>query len=99
MAAAGDTAGAAAVCAAAFTAAVLHISPETIPLLEWAEFFPVAAVPTTLLFGIALWCGPGHKGAESARYLHFAGMFFGAVLYTSLPAWAALPTALAFFPA
>ena len=89
----------AAVCAAAVTAAILHISPADIPLLEWAEFFPVAAVPTTLLFGIALWCGPGHKGAESARYLHFAGMFFGAVLYTRLPAWAALPTALAFFPA
>jgi len=92
-------AAAAAVIAAAIPAAVLSFSPENIPDPARAGFFPAAAVPTALCFGISLWCGTGHKGAESARCLHFAGMLFGAGLHMVLPAWAELATALALFPA
>lgn len=90
---------AAAIFAAAIPAMLLRIPPELIGEPAKAEFLPLLTVPTTLFAGAALWCGAGHKGAESARYLYFAGMFFGTVLFTVLPGWAALPTAFLFFAA
>jgi hypothetical protein len=56
-------------------------------------------LPALLLLAPALRFGCIHKGGESARYLHFAGLLAGALLALAAPEWAALPAALLLFAA
>ena len=56
-------------------------------------------LPALLLLAPALRFGCIHKGGESARYLHFAGLLAGALLSLAAPEWAALPAALLLFAA
>ena len=59
---------------------------------EWTA--GVLLLPTLFLMAPALRFGSIHKGGESARYLHFAGLLAGSLLALAAPEWTALLTAL-----
>ena len=61
-------------------------------LPEWTA--AAVLLPTLFLMAPALRFGCIHKGGESARYLHFAGLLAGSLLALASPEWAALLAAV-----
>lgn len=51
-------------------------------------------LPPLFLLAPAMQSGCIHKGGEAARYLHFAGLLAGALLFFAAPPWAVLLTAV-----
>ncbi len=88
-------------CAAIAGAAVFADLPSFLPekygMPEWLT--GAMLLPALFLLSPAVRFGCVHKGAESARYLHFAGLLAGTLLMLSAPRWAALLAALLLFAA